>query len=238
MKERTSQGLLAIWADIDDDYLPEFEKWHNCEHVMERINIPGFNLGCRYRNASNSPQFFMFYELDDASVSQSKAYLDRLNHLTPWTKEALTHFKNSTRAVYKLIYSLGTIHSTGTPNLYALKFNLNPGEEADALDQMLHQMLPAIMDVAEVLRIRLFISDETSTKAAPETLTNLSPSAAHHKYLILCDLKSLHLPTRDFGSTIQLSAYTIFRNANFANFKEEVYWLEFMMSATQSVKHL
>jgi hypothetical protein len=37
-----SQGLLAFWADIDSDYVLRFQQWHNCEHMPERLSIPGF----------------------------------------------------------------------------------------------------------------------------------------------------------------------------------------------------
>jgi hypothetical protein len=48
---QVSRGLMVFWADIDADYLPRFQEWHNTEHIPERISIPGFNVGRRYRGA-------------------------------------------------------------------------------------------------------------------------------------------------------------------------------------------
>ena len=42
MNEASARGLLAIWANVDPDYQLEFVRWHNCEHVPERVAIPGY----------------------------------------------------------------------------------------------------------------------------------------------------------------------------------------------------
>ena len=42
-------GLMAFWADIDTDYEMRFLEWHNCEHMPERVSVPGFCEGRRYR---------------------------------------------------------------------------------------------------------------------------------------------------------------------------------------------
>lgn len=39
MRQERTKGLLAIWADSDEDYRAEFEKWHQCEHTAERVTI-------------------------------------------------------------------------------------------------------------------------------------------------------------------------------------------------------
>ena len=48
MSHTESRGLLAFWANIDADYQLEYLKWHNCEHMAQRVNIPGFHVGQRY----------------------------------------------------------------------------------------------------------------------------------------------------------------------------------------------
>ena len=37
-----SEGLLAFWADIDQDYVLGFQQWHNCEHMRERLRACGW----------------------------------------------------------------------------------------------------------------------------------------------------------------------------------------------------
>ena len=49
VKRHSSLKLMAFWTDIEVGYIPYFQEWHYCEHIPERISIPGFNVGRRYR---------------------------------------------------------------------------------------------------------------------------------------------------------------------------------------------
>lgn len=100
MKVYKAEGMIAFWTDIDDENLLEVQKWHNCEHMTERISIPGFIVGRRYRGVDNAPTFFISYETMDTNVLKSDAYLQALNNSTPWTEQALTYFKNNIRNIY------------------------------------------------------------------------------------------------------------------------------------------
>jgi len=42
MKKYNAKGMMAFWTDVDDENLLEVQKWHNCEHMTERVSIPGF----------------------------------------------------------------------------------------------------------------------------------------------------------------------------------------------------
>ncbi len=65
MKEKARKGLLTIWSDVDPDYRVQFQKWHNCEHIRERVAIPGFFVGRRYQGIGEAPHFLMCYETED-----------------------------------------------------------------------------------------------------------------------------------------------------------------------------
>ena len=94
-------GFMGFWADIDAEYELRYQEWHNCEHMPERVGIPGFIEGRRYRGVHGSPRFFMCYVTDGPEVLGSPAYLAALNRPTPWTSEALTHFRNPVRSLYR-----------------------------------------------------------------------------------------------------------------------------------------
>jgi hypothetical protein len=52
-------GFLALWNDFDPAREAEYECWHTFEHVPERVGIPGFLSGRRYRAAERSEsQYF------------------------------------------------------------------------------------------------------------------------------------------------------------------------------------
>jgi hypothetical protein len=124
-------GLMAFWSDIDPDYLLRYQQWHNCEHIPERVSIPGFREGRRYRAMSNAPHFLMFYETDATSVLASDFYMAALNSPTSWTREALTHFRNPVRSIYSRLAVVGEPGRLAAPYLTALRFDLPGGHESD-----------------------------------------------------------------------------------------------------------
>ena len=99
MKKETKEakGLLAIWADVEENYRIEYQKWHNCQHLTERVSIPGFKVGRRYHGIGDAPEFLMYYETDDSKVMAGAPYMHAINHPSPWTREAITHLKNIVR---------------------------------------------------------------------------------------------------------------------------------------------
>lgn len=155
-------GLMAFWSDIDPEYVLRYQQWHNCEHIPERLSIPGFLKGFRYRSFSNAPHFLMFYETRDPGTCASDAYMAALNAPTPWTREALTHFRNPVRNVYSRI-SVAESEGRGqetqftAPYLTSLRFDL-PEDAANA-DESAGKWLRAACEAENVRRIRLYCVD-------------------------------------------------------------------------------
>ena len=108
MTAPAATGLMAFWADIDPAYEPRFLEWHNCEHMPERVSVPGFVEGRRYHGIGSAPAYLMMYLTESAEVLQSDAYLARLNDPTPWTTDSLGHFRNPSRNIHDLRAGLGT----------------------------------------------------------------------------------------------------------------------------------
>jgi len=121
------EGAIAIWNGISDEGRADFYSWHVTEHMPERVGIPGFVRGRRYRAADNNthPEFFTLYETQTFEVTQGVDYLNRLNAPTPWTKRATAHFKTTTRSLTRVISSFGT-GSGGA--LLTLRFDVEESE--------------------------------------------------------------------------------------------------------------
>lgn len=83
------KAAIVIWCHIDAALRPEHDAWHSGEHLPERLAIPGFLRGRRCRAANEAAEwpYFILYELRDASIMTSAAYLERLNNPTPWSKK-------------------------------------------------------------------------------------------------------------------------------------------------------
>ena len=103
-------AILAIWNDFDAEDLAHFERWYNREHLMERVDTPGFRFGRRYeRTAMGDRHFFAFYEVDSPAVLNSPAYLQRLENPTPWTSRTMKRFRRMVRTVCDLKASAGNL---------------------------------------------------------------------------------------------------------------------------------
>jgi hypothetical protein len=187
---------MAFWADIDADYVLRYQQWHNCEHIPERVSIPGFRVGRRYRGVGNAPMFLMMYETDTPSVLASPAYLAAVDRPTDFTREALTHFRNPVRAVYGLIGERGERPPIEAPYLCCIRFNL-AGDETAARDWHAETWLPAIARCDPVLRARLYEVDEQTSTIMTKERRIYGGGPGQQKYLALIEAKTLDPPGTD-----------------------------------------
>ena len=83
-------GVLAIWNDCAPEGETHYERWYKCEHMQERVGVPGFRFGRRYERVGDADRrFFTYYEVANAGVLSSPAYVTRLENPTPWTTESM-----------------------------------------------------------------------------------------------------------------------------------------------------
>jgi hypothetical protein len=128
--------------------------------MTERVSIPGFIVGRRYRGVDDAPTFFITYETRDTDVLQSDAYLQALNNSTPWTKHALTFFKNNIRNIYSRVAVSGTAPATEAPYNYVLRFNIEANDEEPTLNRLKADYLPEVAALPDVIRSRFYEIDE------------------------------------------------------------------------------
>jgi hypothetical protein len=88
------QGVLIIWRGVTPDAEEDARRWHNTEHMAERVGVPGFLRGRRYVSAALPRQYVDCYEVETVDVIRSAPYLARLNDPTPWTQRVLPHFRD------------------------------------------------------------------------------------------------------------------------------------------------
>jgi hypothetical protein len=60
--------------------------------MPERVGIPGFLRGRRYRAIDAAAEYFTLYEAEDAAVLTGAHYLERLNNPTPATRTVIPQF--------------------------------------------------------------------------------------------------------------------------------------------------
>ena len=150
-------AAVLIWNDVAEEGREQFYDWHDKEHVPERLSIPGFRRGRRFVRPQHSPEWLTMYEADDLAVLTSGAYLARLNAPTPATERTLKHFRNTSRAVCRIVHSLGA--SSGG-HMLALRLAVRP-EASDAMCEYLAAAaFPRILALTGVVACHLYAADE------------------------------------------------------------------------------
>lgn len=159
-------GVVAIWNDITDEGRANFYEWHNREHIPERLGVEGFLRGRRYVAREGAPQYFTLYEVRDAAVLSSEAYLTRLNAPTEWTSRSVAHFRNTARSLCRTDLSLGQ-GSGGY--LGTLRFDCDPSAD-DALLRRLQAILKGLVEKQSLVGVYLGRADlaASTTKTAEQ----------------------------------------------------------------------
>ena len=94
------RAAVAMWWDIAPGVRAEWEDWHTHEHMPERLAIPGFLRGSRWSSGRGS--YFVLYETRSLQTLTRGAYLQRLNHPTPWSRKMMPHHRNMVRSLCRV----------------------------------------------------------------------------------------------------------------------------------------
>ena len=101
-------GFLVVWNDIAPEVEAEYQRWHRVEHMAERMALPGFTLGRRYRDRGGSRyRYLTVYEGRSVETFRSEAYRARLAAPTPWTTRMSARMGNFIRRVCRTVASEG-----------------------------------------------------------------------------------------------------------------------------------
>jgi hypothetical protein len=154
------KGVIAIWQDLIPEARQDYYEWHNRQHIPERLSIPGFRRARRFVAVRGCPEFYTLYEADSHTDVSGKAYLDRLNAPTEWTRRIMPAFRNMARAVCRVAYTWG-IGEGGF--MLTQRFAL-PGEKRqDLIAKLSESALPQLADLPGVAGVHLCIADESAS---------------------------------------------------------------------------
>ena len=157
------QGVLAIWHSITPEGESDYWRWHDREHIPERVGVPGFLRGRRYRSLERSLDYLDLYEVEDPETLRSAPYLSRLNDPTPWTRRMVPHFLNTLRVGYRVAASAGRGQG-GTLLTLRLAVAGGPGRPA----ALAGSSLAAIQDVTGVVSVHVLDATPEVTSIATE----------------------------------------------------------------------
>jgi len=153
-------AAVLVWNDIANDGREQFYAWHDKEHMPERLSIPGFRRGRRFAKPGHSPEWLTMYEADDLSVATSPEYLARLNAPTPGTVNALRYFLNTSRAVCRVVHSIGS--STGG-HVLAMRLGVPTAQSGAMCRFLCGEAFPRVIAVTGIVACHLFAADQSAS---------------------------------------------------------------------------
>lgn len=153
-------GAVAIWHDIAPEGLAEFYAWHGREHMPERLAIPGFRRGRRFRAVEADLAFFNLYETETVAVLTSAEYRARLAAPTPWTLATVKHFRAVARALCRVAIDIGAAEGG---IVATLRYDLNAPAADRHLAHLRDETLPALAGRPGIARCRLLAADRAAS---------------------------------------------------------------------------
>lgn len=154
------RGALLIWHDPEPEAESDYNEWHSKEHMYERVGVPGFARGQRAVALSGAPRYFNLYEVEDFSTLTSRAYLDRLNDPTPWTRRVVPRMHNNSRTLCRVSASFGA----GVPAFWTMIL-VSPasGREEELRAWLANEVLPTLARRPGVLGAHLVEGERSAS---------------------------------------------------------------------------
>jgi hypothetical protein len=146
------QAAMLLSFDVAPEAIAEHDDWHTHEHLPERLAIPGFIRGSRWVALRGTPRYFVMYEVAQLSTLSSEAYLQRLNHPTPWTSKLMAHYRGMSRGLCSVSASFGL--GIGHVALL-LRFRPQAGAEARLRTWLVDEALPRIPSMVGIGSVHL-----------------------------------------------------------------------------------
>jgi hypothetical protein len=157
------RAAVAMWWDVTPEMEREFEHWHSSEHMPERLSIPGFRRGTRWKASTGASSYFVIYETRNLATISSGPYLERVNNPTPWSRTLMPHHKNMVRSLCRVRWSSGAFVSGA---LLTLRLSSRP-RKARALTRVLcENVLPELVKRPKVVGAHLLESSSVAGETA------------------------------------------------------------------------
>ena len=153
-------AAVLIWNDVASEGRDAFYAWHDREHMPERLALPGFLRGRRFVKPGHSPEWLTMYEARGVDALVSPEYLARLNAPTPATTATLRYFRNTSRAVCRVVHSTGA--STGG-HVLAMRLSVDATRDGAMRRHLIEDAFPRALSRLGVLACHLFASDTSAS---------------------------------------------------------------------------
>ena len=123
--------------------------------MPERVALPGFYTGQRYRSRSERWGYCVLYRAADVQTFVSAAYLDVLNNPTDWTRAMMPGIRNLNRTLCSVVRDT----DGGFGSILHI-VQLSPAPEPEETLRWLDEIaIPAAMAEPGIVRVTLAVAD-------------------------------------------------------------------------------
>lgn len=157
---KPGEGLLLVTHTIVPEARAECDEWYMRQHLPERVAVPGFLRGRRYRACSGELRYLAWYETTAPGVLASPAYVERLENPTAWTQRVMPNFRDMNRSVLRVAATHGDLDG----GLLALVL-LGTGDAARAAQAD----LAACARMTDICAVHLLVADTSAPVATVES---------------------------------------------------------------------
>lgn len=158
-------GCFIGWYDLIAGGDAEHDHWHTHEHMIERVAIPGFLRGARYRALDGGPRVCVVYQGAALKTFVSPAYLERLNNPTPWSQRCLPLFVGMNRTLCTVAATHG--HGIGG-TLLTIRLSPRDGEADRLKSWLVGQSLPELAGRPGLCGAHLLIADAPASQTGSQ----------------------------------------------------------------------
>ena len=171
MAKTRGTGLLMVWTDVDAEHEKEFNHWYDEEHLQRLLDVPGILSAARYVALRGGPKYLAMYELEDANVTHTSAFLDELRyrpsprrHKTSGGHVGRNYLVNVYRQIFPVRSEPIDATMTASPYLYLGRMDVPAMVEEEFNDWYNWVHIPGNLTVTGVIRARRFVAVEAQPK--------------------------------------------------------------------------
>ncbi len=101
--------IMVVMMDVEPEHEAEFNRWYDEEHLVERLEIPGYVSARRFKleeGRGGVLKYLCIWEMDDSSPLESEEYQAQRLRPSELRDRVNTYITQRSRGIYKQIYPL------------------------------------------------------------------------------------------------------------------------------------
>lgn len=184
-------GALINWIDVHDSDYDLFETWYLGQHLEERVSVPGFIRGRRFRAVDERApgRYLTVYTTESVDVLASEPYLARLDSPTELTREVVAKFARFRRAAARITARDGVATSGRVAVI-----ELDPETTAGVAELLESSILPQARERRQTLSALFFEPDTAATAAKASTQEGQAGTESLGPAILVLDLSPVSEP--------------------------------------------